>query len=249
MAELYHEKEDLSMAIRTYLAMTATEFAKANPLPPYTAWMACHFSPYGSGLSNLPSVLPPDSLLILNDRIPMRGHDPQRIAEQLKTTIAANHCCGLLLDFQRTDCKEAAVLAQHLIFTLSCPVCVSDLYAANLDCPVFLSPCPHHLHLDTHIAPWKKRVIWLDLAHDVETITVSCHGSTIIPSPPGVLPEGGHADTELHCHYSIETRSDSVQFTFWRTKEDLQALAAEAEASGTEGLVGLYCELGYNGSL
>ena len=57
------------MAIRTYLAMTASEFAKADPLPPHVAWMACHFSPYDSGLTNLPRKLPTNSLLILNKPI------------------------------------------------------------------------------------------------------------------------------------------------------------------------------------
>ena len=54
MEELYHEAEGLSMAIRQYLAMTAAEMTQAGSLPRHAAWMACHFSPYSTGLTNLP---------------------------------------------------------------------------------------------------------------------------------------------------------------------------------------------------
>ena len=59
MEELYHEAEGLSMAIRQYLAMTAAEMTQAGSLPRHSAWMACHFSPYSTGLTNLPDRLPP----------------------------------------------------------------------------------------------------------------------------------------------------------------------------------------------
>ena len=246
MAELYHEKGDLSMAIRTYLAMTAAEFAMVNPRPSHIAWMACHFSPYGTGLSNLPSSLPPDSLLILNDRIPICGHDPQRVTEQLKNTTVALGCCGVLLDFQQELVPEIRVLAARLVEELPCPVAVSEPYAWELDCPVFLSPCPHHIPLEQHIAPWLGRRLWLDLAVNAETITLTTEGSRVLPLPLRELPSGGHRENLLHCHYSIEAKTDSAQFTFWRTTEDLETLAAEAEALGAEVLVGLFCESGNN---
>ena len=42
------------MVIRPFLAMTAAEI-RANPdISSPIGWMACHFSPYGTGLSNLP---------------------------------------------------------------------------------------------------------------------------------------------------------------------------------------------------
>ena len=52
------------MAIRPFLAMTAAEIQGTETLPPKTAWMACHFSPYSTGLSNLPKALPPGLSLI-----------------------------------------------------------------------------------------------------------------------------------------------------------------------------------------
>ena len=64
------------MAIPQYLAMTAAEMAGTAPLPRYMAWMACHFSPYSTGLTNRPAKLRQGSLLILNDRTPIHCHDP-----------------------------------------------------------------------------------------------------------------------------------------------------------------------------
>lgn len=233
------------MAIPMFLAQTAAEFHACPAPPKQLAWMACHFSPYGTGLSNLPPVLPEGSLLILNDRIPLAGHDPERIAEQLCRTAEALGCSGILLDFQRGGSVETRELCSHLAASLPCPVVVSDLYAAELwDCPVFLRPCPHHVPLADHLAPWKGRRVWLDLARNAETITLTKAGARIHSLPLGEAPEGGHADRLLHCHYSMETGADAVQFTLWRTGEDLDALAAEAEALAAEALVGLYCELG-----
>lgn len=228
------------MAIPTYLAMTAAEFASAHPLPDHIAWMACHFSPYGSGLSNLPTSLPPESLLILNDRIPIRNHDPHRIALQLQETVDAMDCSGVLLDFQQADIKETGKLAGHLISVLSCPVAVSDIYAKSLDCPVFLSPCPHHIPVSEYILPWKGRELWLDLAPNFEAITLTKERAQIIPLPFGEIPEKGHTDKLLRCHYSIETGPDSARFTLWRTKEDLQSLTEEVKTLGIKNIIALY---------
>lgn len=231
------------MAIPLFLALTSAEFA-AQALPPHTGWMACHFSPYGRGLSNLPPALPAGSLLILNDRIPMADHDPETIARQLIRTVEAMECSGVLLDFQRGGSEEVRHLAEYLVSALPCPVAVSEAYAKDLDSPVFLAPCPHHVPLADHLLPWKGRRLWLDLAVDAQTITLTGSGSRILPFPLGEVPEGGHEDASLHCHYAIETGPDSVRFTLWRTREDLAMLAAEAEGLGVETLVGLYCELG-----
>ena len=46
------------MAIKGYLAMTAAEIAAAGAPAYGLAYMACHFSPYGTGLVNLPRELP-----------------------------------------------------------------------------------------------------------------------------------------------------------------------------------------------
>ena len=230
------------MAIRSFLAMTAAEFASAEVLPEHIAWMACHFSPYGTGLTNLPTSLPPGSLLILNDRIPVCGHDPERITGQLLKAAENTPYCGLLLDFQRSGVEESFHLAKHLTSSLPCPVTVSDCYAESLDCPVFLSPCPHHVPLADHILPWQGRELWLDLASNAETVLLTKERSQITSLPLGEIPENGHADSILHCHYSIETGIDSILFTLWRTQEDRGALVKEAAGLGIQNTVSLFLE-------
>ena len=45
------------MGLPLYLAMTAAELSAAEALPRKMAYMACHFSLYGTGLSNIPEQL------------------------------------------------------------------------------------------------------------------------------------------------------------------------------------------------
>jgi hypothetical protein len=135
------------MALPLYLALTAGEFQNCSPLPEHTAWMACHYSPYGLGLSNSPRQLPEGAMLILNDRTPPLGHDPDIILHQLQDLEAAIHYKYILLDFQRPDSPENAAVAKALTSALSCHVGVSELYAQELECPVFLPPVPPHIPL------------------------------------------------------------------------------------------------------
>ena len=101
------------MAIRPFLAMTAAEIRGTETVPPKTAWMACHFSPYSTGLSNLPKALPPGSMVILDDITPIHGHDSETIAAQLRPRLDALKCSGVLLDFQRPGYEEAELLARR----------------------------------------------------------------------------------------------------------------------------------------
>ncbi|MBQ8768399.1 MAG: hypothetical protein IJZ15_01945 [Oscillospiraceae bacterium] len=228
------------MEIARYLAMTADEFATAPPIPERKAWMACHFSPYSTTLSNLPEAMPANSLLILDDSTPPSGQDLKAVAAILETILKKHKCSGLLLDFQRPDCPMTQEMAQALI-TLPFPVCVSEFYAKSLDCPIFLPPLPLTIPLTDYITPWKDRKIWLDTALSCEKITVTEKGSTFTPLT--TIPDHSLADKELHCHYRIQQTNDSFVFTLHRTKQDLSDLLAEAEAFGVEAAVGLYQEL------
>ena len=231
------------MAMEPILAMTAAEMRNISEIPPRIAWMACHFSPYGLGLSNLPKGLPPGSLLILDDCTPPGRHDPELVAEQLTQCAETLECCGILLDFQRPGNDETANLTACLIQTsFPCSVCISEIYSQNTTNPVFLPPCPHHRSLQEYIAPWHGREIWLDLAVDAETITLTESGATITPFPLGEIPESGFPEPKLHCHYSIETNSDSARFTLWRAREDLKALMQEAQSLGIQTFVSLFQE-------
>lgn len=229
------------MAIQGFLAMTGAELALCNRLPPKAGWMACHFSPSSPGLSNLPKALPEGSLLILNDRLPICGHDKARIAEELSRVIWDHGCCALLLDFQRPDIPEAKALTGVLTEALPCPVAVTPPYADGNTAAVFLPPLPCHLPLSQWIAPWQGRELWLELALDRETITLTDKGASI--APVDLEPETGFEEKNLHCHYSAAVEEDQAVFSLWRTRDDLAELLLEAETLGVTTAVGLYQEL------
>ncbi len=232
------------MAIAPFLAMTAAEMYAASSLPPKIAWMACHFSPYQLGLSNLPIELPPDSLLIVDDFTPPQGHDPGLIREQLLACVEALQCCGVLLDFQREDSAESAAIVKQLAAELPCHVAVSECYAKDLECPVFLSLLPPSVPLKEQILPWKGRELWLELGTDGERITLTEKGaeSVLLPYPDPSFP--GFAEQALHCHYAMEANEKSARFTLWRTKDDREDLLEEAATLGITNAVGLFQELG-----
>ena len=231
------------MAIAPFLAMTAAEIRNISVFPRKIAWMACHFSPFGQGLSNLPRALPAGTLLMVDDVTPPHGHDPVFIAEQISAVVTDYQCCGVLLDFQRTGYHETKVIVQHLLSALPCPVAVSDPFAKDLDCPVFLPPVPPSAALETHIAPWEDREIWLEISLEGEVLTLTENGCEIISLPYPDLDAQGFEDPKLHCHYRIEVKEKSARFTLWRTKKDLDTLLVEAEKTGIATIVGLYQEL------
>ena len=228
------------MAIRPFLAMTAAEIRGTETLPPKTAWMACHFSPYSTGLSNLPKALPPGSMVILDDITPIHGHDSEAIAAQLRPRLDALKCSGVLLDFQRPGYEEAELLARRLSETLPCPVGVSALYGQALSCPVFLPPVPPDVNLADYLAPWQGREIWLELALGGQAVALKADGAHFGENR---FPRKGiiHADDALHCHYVIEEQQDAFIFHTWRTAEDLGALLEDA--GQIKFAVGLYQEL------
>lgn len=232
------------MAIIPYLAMTAAEYAQASVLPEKLAWMACHFSPYGTGLSNLPSELPDNAVLIVNDVTPMHRHDSNRIKEQLLQCTARLPIHAVLLDFQRPAGDCISNLIAGLLEALPCPVAVSELYASDFSCPVFLPPCPPYTLLQDHIASWQGREIWLETAASQSKILLTEKGCTYTEISPAENHEAGFEAPELHCHYQIETGEGYAKFTLWRTKEDLTELLKMAAELGIKETIGLYQELG-----
>ena len=232
------------MVLPLYLAMTGPELSAASVFPAHLAYMACHFSPYSTGLSNFPQALPEGSMLILNDSNPPRGHDPELIGKQLAESAEMLQCSCVLLDLQRPVNDLTFQIAEAAVSAVSCPVAVSEGYAAQLKCPIFLSACPPDITLKEHLKNWQDREIWLEAAPSATRITVDKAGSRLAPdSPcdPAFLP---HRSEPLHCHYKIEVTPEQVCFTLQRTAEDLKELLTEGENLGVVGAVGLYQELG-----
>lgn len=231
------------MAIRPFLAMSGAEMGEKTDFSFPAAWLACRFSSWGRGLSDLPPSLPEGSLLILTDQTPIRGHDARTVLGQLEDCLNAFGCRGLLLDFQRPGCPDGEAMAKALVQALPCPVVVSEAYARNLDCGVFLPPVPPSMPLQAHLAPWKGRDIWLELALDGECIRLTERGADVTPLTFG-WEGNGFAERSLHCHYRVEQAADAMEFILWRTREDVNGLIGEAEDLGVSGAVGLYQELG-----
>jgi len=228
------------MVLPLYLAQTAVEMA-GNPVSQYPAYMACHFSPAGPGLSNVPSFLPAGTMLILDDSNPWTSHDPDIILKQLTEIMETWRCSYLLLDFERPDCDDQQNLAKLLTEVLPFPVGVSADYARGLSCPVFLPALPPDKALDAYLAPWQGREIWLEAALEGITLTLTEAGCQV--EPLWDFPEDGLTDQRLHCRYAIETVSDSAIFHLWRTWEDLNGLLEEAKSRGTIKAIGLWQEL------
>ena len=224
-----------------YLAMTAGEFHSCRDLPSKIAWMACHFSPYGTGLTKLPRELPAGALLILNDRTPIHGHNADLILDTLEAVMAEQNCGGLLLDLQQEGIPETEVLVQKLS-ALPCPIAVSVPYAPD-HTAIFLPPVPLLIPVGDYLAPWQGRDIWLDAALDACQITVTAAGATTTPLPARDLPALPHYDEELHLHYGLEVSPERAIFTLCRTKQDLSDLLDAAKAHGARNAVGLYQEL------
>lgn len=231
------------MSLPVYLALTAAEFDRCPALPPKAAYMACHFSPYSTGLSNLPAELPEGCLLILNDRIPVCGHDPEVICRQLTEAVEEYRCDGVLLDFQRADNPQTAAIAAVIVGALPCPVAVTEAYAQALSCPVFLAP-PLNIPLDKYITGWQPREIWLELSLSMQTITVTEEGSSFGPILPAEESEQFFEAEAQCCRYYINVSEKKVQFTLYQTPDNLKSLLKKAEALEITRAVGLFQELG-----
>ena len=226
------------MKIPHYLAMTAPQFQK-SPLPtgPY-AWMSCHFSLWGHGIANLPRDLPTGSLLILDDQTPPEGQGAETVAKILAECIRKFKCCGLLLDFQRPGDPVTERIAHSLIDALPCPVCVSDVYAQGLNCPVFLPPPPLDRPLRDYLVPWDGREIWLETAEDNLCYSITKDGCQATDHDgSGSFP---HRDPALHTSYRMELEDRKASFYLQRSREDWSQLLEEAAKHGVTAAIGVY---------
>ena len=226
----------------TYLALTAGELQR-NTEEGKLAYMACHFSLYTTGLSNLPEVLSPGSMLILNDQIPISGHDPHRIIDQLKEAIEKFSCDSLLLDFQRPGNEETSQLCSLLSTELNCPLGISHHYADDLECAVFLPPPPLDIPLEKYLKPWKNRKIWLEAALEAAEFIITADGCKVTSLPYEHFQEETFIEEILHCRYRCEVDSKKIRFQLYRTIDQLEALLKEASTFGIEKSIGLYQQL------
>ena len=222
------------MPLPLYLAMTAAEISKNMALPVHLAYMACHFSPYSTGLSNLPDSLPPGSMLILNDRIPVHGHDPERIAGQLVSFVEEKQVSALLLDFERPPSPLCQAIVDTICSALQCPVGVKPDYGADPDRAVFLSIAPHEAPLKA-IHKWQGRRIWLEAAVERSYVQIGSDGAQLLPPPDRemCLP---FYDEALFAHYRTDVTKHHAGFTIHRTPQDVFQLLENCHADLAVGL-------------
>lgn len=224
------------MEIPIYLAMTAAEFRHTQPNRPI-AWMSCLFSPYGTGLTNLPESLPPESFLILSDRTPVYVHNPDIVAATLNE-VANRLCCkGILLDFQNPPQPQSMDIVAAVVSQCGYPVGIPPTYAKDFTCPVFLAPGPLLQPIVEYIAPWSRREVWLEVSKQQQSYALTAQGCVPLEHIQQMpLP---HTDTALACQYGLQSQSDRVAFTLRRAPDTLRQLPDQVTR-----LFGLYQELG-----
>jgi hypothetical protein len=182
-------------------------------------------------------------MVIINDRTPVDRHDPEVILQQLLVLADTYKPGCFLLDFQRPGQMQTLQIARLLAQGLPCPVGISEPYAEELSCPVFLPP-PLHISLQEYLKPWQGRPVWLEATCTAQTVTVTKNGSCFEPAQITDLPEPFFDDEALHCSYHIDCKPDAAVFTLQRDKAQLETMLAEAESLGVELAVGLYQQLG-----
>ncbi len=229
------------MAITHYLAMTAAEFSTCEHLPAHIAWLACHFSPSGPGLSNIPKALPKHSLLMVDDSTPFQNHQSEYIIQQLQEAISSFDVQAIILDLQRPDDPDVQALVSLLQQALPCPVAAPPEYTQR-DFPVFLPPCPLNKPLKAHLAPYQGRQVWLDAAPLPMQITVTGKGCTYQTLPVSQCCDAPHRESTLHCNYSISAEDDRITFTLCRDADAFHDWLQEAESLGVSAAIGLYQE-------
>ena len=229
------------MAFPFYLAMTGWEFHNCQALPNHTAWMACHFSPYTQGLSNIPRTLPENALLMVNDRTEPQNHDPTVVARQLLDAVEHLKPRGVVLDFQRPFHQETAEITLKILSELPCPVAVTPIYAKETSGPVFLPPILPNQEIAECLSSWNGREIWLETENTGICLNVTEGGCEIHPfvSKPET---SALEDPALCCHYHIQVLHDRAVFSLFRTPEDQTVLLQKAEKLGVTLAVGLYQE-------
>lgn len=226
------------MEFKTYLAMTAREMEQTPEKPKDIAYIGCFFIPQAPWIGGIPTHLPLDSLLILDDRTAPCPEALDAIPAFLSPILQQLAPAGFVLDFQHPNLSVQQELSESLIKSLPCPVIVSDLYARSLSCPVFVSAPSPHLSLSEYLSPWKGREIWLEEACDEVMLTLTDEGCSL--SHPRKLPEGSWFSQDS-IRYLSRIFPHKAEFYITRGEEQLEIYRSQAKSLGVQSTIGLFC--------
>lgn len=229
------------MPIKPYLAMTAAEMSFCASLPEKIAWMACHFSACGDGLTNCPAQLPPGSLLILDDSTPPLDHDLNAVVRTLFEAAEKHRCDGILIDFQRQTGHFGAALCRLLQDSPPCPIAVSPALAVHWSGALFLPPVPPSRVPEKALAPWAGRELWLEISSEPAALHLTEEGAQLRPAAAS-LSDLPHHHNGLMCSYQVEVFPEEAVFTLGRSMDDQLALLKKVRELGVTKAVGLYQE-------
>lgn len=232
----------MSMAVSIYLATTAGEMDACSPLFYPCAWMGCYFSPTDTGLANIPARLPAESLLTVNDRYPIRDHDPKRIVSQLCQAVSRLQPRGVILDLQRPASPVSQALVREICRKLDRPTGVTPPYLGCGESAVFLPPIPPDRLPEEQLMPYRGRQIWLELCFCPKSLTLTPEGCSVRQEPL-TLPRRVFYDPRLYCHYQHRVQGKQAEFLLYRTWEDTRRLLEFTEKLGVTRAVGLYQQL------
>ena len=221
-----------------YQAMTAWELEFARKIPEQMAYMACHFSPYGTRLGNVPKALPEGAVLMVNDRIPVAGHDGRAISEQLGELVEAFQVAAVVLDLQRPGVQETKEIAGRIVEALPCPVAVSDCYAEGLSGAVFLSPPELWTPVEDWLAPWAGREIWAEAVCQQAVVRITEDGSCYSEVPFG--DEDWKLQEERFLSWEVTKGDGVLSVGLRRGPEELKKWMEQAEKLGVKRFFGLY---------
>lgn len=230
------------MDLSIYLAATEAELRHMAFNQGPVAYMACQFSPSGSGISGLPSSLPAGSMLMLTDEFPVQDHDPARVARELLQTASDLSCSRILLDFQRDNEPKTVQVASAILKDATIPVGISQQYARHFQCPVLVCPSPLWTPLTEHLAAWQGREIWLEAVLEDATVTLTQEGSFYHTDSNG--KDTPFYSDRLCLSYTGEQDGHTLHFHLHRGKSELDKLLKEASRLEVTTAIGLYQQLG-----
>lgn len=236
------------MSIPLFLAFTAEEFSQKVPFPAKTAWMSVHFSPNGSGLTNLPPQLPQGSLILLDDHIQWANHSIERVCQELVTVLQRTESIGLLLDFEREPTAETLLLTKALgrcCKELGVALSAPPKYLLEDDTTLFLSPFPCSIAPE-NIDPQRK--VWLDISPVCHSIRISkdCTIGSPAPYTRAGIPNSQEVywDEDLLCNYYSEADGDDIRITLFRDATSAAKLLNRLNPAKIQLAIGLWRDFG-----